>query len=52
MKYEFYKKDEIVFHINTAGTKFYIILEGIADVYIPKDRLKISAEQAKELLLE
>jgi hypothetical protein len=32
-----------------VGSKFYIILDGSADVFIPKDRLNINPNQVKDL---
>ena len=36
LKYEFYKKGEVVFEINSAGNKFYIILKGAVSIWIPR----------------
>ncbi|KAL4484751.1 hypothetical protein ABPG74_019928 [Tetrahymena malaccensis] len=40
MKHQYMKKDQVVFHIDTTGSKFYLILEGTVGVYIrlPKKR--------------
>lgn len=40
---EEFKKGEVVFHINTEGDKFYVILSGSVDVNIPKETGKFSS---------
>lgn len=37
MGYEFFKQGEAIFHIDTSGDKFYIILKGTVGVYIKID---------------
>ena len=36
MKYSFVKKGDIVFDIGTIGDKFYIILNGLVSILVPK----------------
>jgi len=38
MGYQFFNPGEPVFHIDTQGDKFYIILKGTAGVYIRIDK--------------
>jgi len=48
MKYEAYEKDDAVFHLGDAGDKFYIILKGSIDVFIPKTQDEITNDSYLE----
>ncbi|KAL4500609.1 hypothetical protein ABPG72_003033 [Tetrahymena utriculariae] len=37
MEYEYFQSGEVVFHIDTTGEKFYIVLKGTVGVYIKID---------------
>lgn len=49
MEYEFFPKDEAIFHIDTHGDKFYIILSGLVGVYIKIDKSSdVSSKKEEE----
>jgi len=48
MEYEEFEKDDAVFHLGDAGDKFYIILKGTVDVFVPKTQ----EEMMNDLTLE
>lgn len=47
MEYEYFNKDKAIFHIDTHGDKFYILLQGTVGVYIRIDK-NLEATQKKE----
>ncbi|KAL4465077.1 hypothetical protein ABPG72_009455 [Tetrahymena utriculariae] len=51
MKHQYMKKDQVVFHIDTTGSKFYLILEGTVGVYIrlPKKRQESDENQQENI---
>ena len=48
MEYEEFEKDEAIFHSGDAGDKFYIILKGTVDVFIPKTQDEIVSDSSLE----
>ena len=49
MEYEYFGKDEVIFHYGDKGDKFYIILSGSVDVYLPKTADEISHDIKKSI---
>lgn len=47
MKYSFVKKGDIVFDIGTIGDKFYIILNGLVSILVPK-KVDETAKESEE----
>ena len=45
VQYEYYNKDDIIFNIDTIGTKFYIILAGSVDVLIKLPKKKDNLDE-------
>ena len=41
LNHEHFHKQEAVFHFGERGTKFYVIIKGSVDVYVPKSREEI-----------
>ncbi len=48
MEHEAYEKDDAVFHMGDAGDKFYIILKGSVDVFVPKTQDEITSDSYLE----
>lgn len=44
MEYEFFPKGSAIFHFGDIGRKFYLILRGSVDIYIPKSQEEIQLE--------
>lgn len=44
MKYEKFERGQVVFHYGDQGDKFYLIIEGQVDVWVPKN-FKIDLKQ-------
>ncbi len=45
LTYEYFSPGDFVFHFNTQGEKFYIILEGSVGVFVPNADIKDAASQ-------
>jgi len=41
LNHEHFHKQEAVFHFGERGTKFYVIIKGSVDVYVPKSREEV-----------
>ena len=42
--YEVFNEDDSIFHYNERGTKFYLLLKGNVDVYVPKEKDDATSE--------
>lgn len=49
LKYEYFPAGNAVFHLGERGEKFYIVLSGACDVYIPRKETDILADEEKIL---